>query len=65
MNTTIGVALPKDLFINLKVRVEGVPKGISYVVKEALRIYFESNPLTDEQKAKVEAMMVDSIGPAV
>jgi len=58
MKTAIGAALPKDMFSEFKIRTVGFPGGKTGLIKEALRAYFAANPLTEDQKVKLEAELL-------
>lgn len=50
----IGASLPEDLYQEFNVRASGFPGGKSALIRDALRLYFENNPLSDEQKKSLE-----------
>ncbi len=53
MKTAIGASLPVDLFLEFTVRTNSFPGGKTGLQKEALRAYFEANPLTELQVAEL------------
>lgn len=55
MKTAIGASLPEDLFREFNLRTEGFPGGKTGLIKECLRSYFDANPLTEEQRARLAA----------
>jgi len=53
--TAIGASLPLALFVEFQVRIDShFPGGKTGLIKEALRAYFEANPLSTEQKLEVQ-----------
>ncbi len=56
LKTAIGASLPSNVYLEFVLRADaGFPGGKTGLIKEALRAYFEANPLTLEQKAELEA----------
>lgn len=56
MKTAIGASLPSNLFLEFILRADaGFPGGKTGLIKEALRAYFDANPLNAEQRAELEA----------
>lgn len=62
MNKTIGAVLPPDLFKEFMCRVKllGFPGGKTGLMKDSLRLYFEQNPLTPEQRQILESFELTS-----
>lgn len=59
MKTAIGASLPALLFREFIIRSESFPGGKSAMIREALRSYFSSVPLTPEQVAKLQTPAAD------
>lgn len=50
-STAIGASLPENLFNEFRFRTwVGFPGGKTGLIKEALRMYFEANPLNEDSK---------------
>lgn len=55
MKTAIGASLPADLFVEFTYRSDSFPGAKTGLIKESLRAYFASNPLSEEQKVELQA----------
>lgn len=61
MKTAIGASLPSNVYLEFVLRADsGFPGGKTGLIKEALRAYFEANPLSSEQKAELEAKIKEA-----
>ncbi len=54
MKTAIGASLPELLFKEFVVRSEFFPGGKSGLIKEALRAWFESHPMSPDEVARLQ-----------
>ncbi len=66
MKTAIGASLPVQDYVEFVFRADGgFPGGKTGLIKEALRAYFEANPLSIEQalelKGKIEEFVKKTI----
>ncbi len=62
MKIPIGASLPEELGKIFTVRAEFFPGGKSGLIKESLRLYFEHNPLTTDEKIKAGVSSVIEVG---
>lgn len=62
MITQIGAQLPEELYKEFLFRAKKFPKGKSGLIREALKNYFEQNPLTDEEKTQLSTMVITTEG---
>ncbi len=52
----IGASLPNGIYQEFTVRAEGFPGGKSALIRDALRSYFEANPMSEEQRSMLKKM---------